>query len=63
MPAHLYQDPSRLIARALLEARRRGLDDLSQSRWAVATVLAVRPDMTAAEAAQSVERTVRDLTN
>lgn len=63
MSAHIYQDPSRLIARALLEARRRGLDDLSQSRWAVAKVLAVRPDLTAAEAAMSVERTVRDLAN
>lgn len=61
MSAQNYQDPSRLIARALLEARRRGLDDLGQSRWAVAKVLAVRPDMTAAEAAISVEMTVRDL--
>lgn len=63
MAAHSYQDPSRLIARALLEARRRGLDDLGQTRWAVAKVLAVRPDMTAAEAARSVERTVADLSN
>ncbi len=63
MPARDFQDPSRLIARALLEARRRGLDDLSQSRWAVAKVLAVRPDMSAAEAARSVELTVRDLSN
>lgn len=61
MSAQLYQDPSRLIARALLEARRRGLDDLGQTRWAVAKVLAVRPDMTASEAARSVERTVADL--
>jgi hypothetical protein len=63
MSAHLYQDPSRLIARALLEARKRGLDDLGQTRWAVAKVLAVRPDMTATEAARSVERTVNDLSN
>ena len=63
MPAPGYQDPSRLIARALLEARRRGLDDLGQSRWAVAKVLDVRPDMSAAEAARSVEQTIRDLSN
>lgn len=63
MSAQTYQDPSRLIARALLEARRRGLDDLSQTRWAVAKVLAVRPDMSASEAARSVEQTVRDLAN
>jgi hypothetical protein len=48
-------DPSRVIARALFDARRRGLDDVSQSRYAVATVLAVRPDMTASDAAKSVE--------
>ena len=63
MPAPGYQDPSRLIARVLLEARRRGLDDLGQSRWAVAKVLDVRPDMSAAEAARSVEQTIRDLSN
>jgi hypothetical protein len=63
MSAQTYQDPSRLIARALLEARRRGLDNLGQTRWAVAKVMAVRPDMSAAEAARSVEQTVRDLAN
>ena len=63
MSAQSYQDPSRLIARALQEARRRGLDDQGQTRWAVSRVLSVRPDMTAAEAARSVERTVADLSN
>ena len=48
-------DPSRVIARALFDARRRGLDDVSQGRYAVATVLRVRPDMTASDAAKSVE--------
>ena len=60
MPAQ-SQDPTRVITRALLEARRRGLDNLGQTRWAVAEVLTVRPDMSAVEAARSVERAVRDL--
>jgi len=63
MSAQTFEDPKRLITRALLEARTRGLDDLSQTRWAIATVLAVRPDMTAAEAARSVELTSFDLQN
>jgi hypothetical protein len=48
-------DPMRVIARALSDARGRGLDDVSQTRYAVATVLMVRPDLSAAEAALSVE--------
>jgi len=63
MSAQIHQDPTRVIARALLEARKRGLDDVGQTRWAVASVLAVRPDMTAIEAARSVERTANDLAN
>jgi hypothetical protein len=63
MSAPPYEDPSRLITRALQEARRRGLDHLGQTRWAVAKVLTVRPDMTAAEAARSVEKTIADLSN
>jgi hypothetical protein len=55
------QDPSRVITRALLEARRRGLDNLGQTRWAVAEVLSVRPDMSTADATRSVERAVRDM--
>jgi len=45
----------RVITRALLEARRRGLDDPSQIRYAVAAVLSVRPDMSAIDATRSVE--------
>ena len=60
MPAQ-SQDPSRVITRALLEARRRGLDSLGQTRWAVAEVLTVRPDMSTADATRSVERAVRDM--
>jgi hypothetical protein len=52
-------DPARVITRALSDARRRGLDDLSQTRFAVAAVLTVRPDMTAIDAARSVERVRR----
>jgi hypothetical protein len=52
-------DPSRVIARALFDARSRGLDDVSQTRLAVAAVLTVRPDMSALDAAQSVERVRR----
>jgi hypothetical protein len=49
-------DPNRVITRALLDARRRGLDDPSQIRYAVAAVLTVRPDMSAIDATRSVER-------
>lgn len=55
------QDPSRVIARALIEARRRGLDHLGQTRWAAASVLAVRPDLSAAEIARSVEDVVNEV--
>jgi len=55
------QDPSRIIARALIEARGRGLDRLGQTRWATARVLAVRPDLTAADVAHSVEQAANDL--
>ncbi len=59
-PVPLFNsDPSRVITRALFDARRRGLDDVSQSRFAVAAVLTVRPDMSALDAAQSVERVRR----
>jgi hypothetical protein len=55
------QDPSRVIARALIEARRRGLDRLGQTRWAAARVMAVRPDLSPADIAQSVERAADEL--
>lgn len=57
----LPQDPSRIIARALLEARGRGLDWLGQTRWATARVMAVRPDLSAADVAHSVERAANEL--
>ena len=56
LPPPPSADPSRVITRALHDARRRGLDDLSQTRYAVAAVLTVRPDMSASDAANSVER-------
>lgn len=49
------QDPTRVITRALSEARRRGLDRLGQTRWAAERVMAVRPDLSAHDIAQSVE--------
>jgi hypothetical protein len=52
-------DPAGVISRALSDARRRGLDDLGQTRCAVAAVLVVRPDMSAIDAARSVERVRR----
>jgi hypothetical protein len=52
-------DPSRVITRALNDARRRGLDDLSQTRYAVAAVLTVRPDLSAIDAARQVEKVRR----
>jgi uncharacterized membrane protein len=55
------QDPSRVIVRALAEARRRGLDRLGQARWAAARVLAVRPDLDAADLARSIERAADEL--
>lgn len=55
------QDPSRIIARALTEARGRGLDRLGQTRWAAARVLAVRPDLDPAEITRTVERAADQL--
>lgn len=49
------RDPTRVIARALFDARRRGLDDVSQTRYAVAAVLSVRPDLSPREVTRSVE--------
>jgi len=55
------QDPSRIITRALIEARGRGLDRLSQARWATARVMQVRPDLNATELAQSIERAADEI--
>ena len=55
------QDPSRIITRALIEARGRGLDTLSQARWATARVLAVRPDLDPSVIARSIQRAADEL--
>lgn len=54
-------DPSRVIARALIEARRRGLDRLGQARWAAARVMEVRPDLNASDLAHSIERAADEI--
>ncbi len=59
-PVQSGGDPAGVINRALSDARRRGLDDLGQTRCAVAAVLIVRPDMSAIDAARSVERVRRN---
>ncbi|HMA49990.1 MAG TPA: hypothetical protein VKP60_09575 [Magnetospirillaceae bacterium] len=56
------QDPSRMIARALIEARGRGLDRLGQTRWAAARVLAVRPDLNPIDLARSIEHAANEMT-
>ena len=55
------QDPSRIITRALIEARGRGLDRLGQARWAAARVKAVRPDLDTSDLVQSIERAADEL--
>ncbi|GEM_PF-5367730 len=55
------QDPSRIITRALIEARGRGLDRLSQARWAAARVMAVRPDLDAIDIAHSIEQAADEI--
>jgi len=54
-------DPTRVIARALIEARRRGLDRLGQTRWAAARVMEVRPDLNALDLAHSIEQAAGEL--
>ncbi len=55
------QDPTRVIARALADARRRGLDRQGQTRWAAARVAEVRPDLHPADIAHSVELAANEL--
>ena len=57
------QDPSRIITRALIEARGRGLDRLSQTRWAAARVMALRPDLNASDLAHTIERAADELSD
>ena len=49
-------DLAGIVARALAEARDKGLDHIGQTGHAVRAVLAVRPDMTASTAIQAVNR-------
>jgi len=49
-------DLAGIVARALAEARDKGLDHIGQTGHAVRAVLAVRPDMTASAAMQAVNR-------
>jgi hypothetical protein len=56
------QDPTRVIARALTEARRRGLDRLGQTRWAAARVAEVRPDLNPSDVARTIERAAAEMT-
>lgn len=51
----MYSDLIQLIRRSLEDARARGRDDLDQADHAVRTVMTVRPDLTAAEAASAVD--------
>ena len=49
-------DLAGIVARALAEARDKGLDHIGQTEHAVRAVLAVRPDMTASAAILAVNR-------
>ncbi len=49
-------DLAGIVARALAEARDKGLDYIGQTGHAVRAVLAVRPDMTASAAMLAVNR-------
>ena len=49
-------DLAGIVARAIVEARDKGLDYIGQTGHAVRAVLAVRPDMTASAAMQAVNR-------
>ena len=54
--AMVDDDLIRIIAQALADAREKGLEDVDQTGHAVRTVLAARPDMTASDALQAVNR-------
>ena len=49
-------DLASIVARAITEARDKGLDHIGQTEHAVGAVLAVRPDMTASDALEAVNR-------
>ena len=50
------EDLAGIVARALAEAKDKGLDHIGQTEHAVRAVLAVRPDMTASAAMLAVNR-------
>ncbi len=47
-------DLAGIVARAITDAREKGLDDVDQTGHAVRAVLTARPDMTASDALQAV---------
>lgn len=49
----------RIIGRTLYEARKKGLDELTQTELAVRAVREARPDKTASEALAAVRRVER----
>ncbi len=49
-------DLARIIAQALADARQKGLDHIDRTGHAVRVVMAARPDMTASDALQAINR-------
>ena len=49
-------DLARIIAQVLADTREKGLDEIDQTEHAVRAVLTARPDMTASDALQAVNR-------
>ncbi len=56
MAVMVDDDLIRIIAQALANAPEKDLEDVDQTGHAVQAVLAVRPDMTASDALQAVNR-------
>ncbi len=56
MATMIDDDLIHIIDQALADAREKGLDDVDQTGHAVRTVLIARPDMTASDALQVVNR-------
>ncbi len=56
MATMIDDDLIHIIDQALADAREKGLDDVDQTGHAVRTVLIARPDMTASDALQAVNR-------
>ncbi len=49
-----YDDFAGIVARAITDAREKGLDHIGETEHAVRAVLAARPDMTASDTLQAV---------